>query len=77
MLQAAAAPAGPVLRPSIVTGPRSPRSCQPTPRQEEAVTDEHSVAITLPADVNQVDDTGYIWACLSEAAEPDVCDLGR
>ncbi len=34
------------------------------------MTEEHSVAVTLPADVNQVDDTGYVWAFLSEAAEP-------
>jgi len=33
------------------------------------VTEEHSVAVT--ADVNQVDDTGYVWAFLSEAAEPN------
>jgi len=29
------------------------------------------VAVTLPADVNQVDDTGYVWEFLSEAAEPN------
>ncbi len=26
--------------------------------------------ITLPADVNQVDHTGYVWAHLSDAVEP-------
>ena len=26
--------------------------------------------VTLPADVNQVDDTGYVWAFLGDAAEP-------
>jgi len=35
------------------------------------VTDQNGVAVTLPADVNQVDDTGYVWAFLSEAAEPN------
>lgn len=29
-----------------------------------------SVTVTLPADVNQVDETGYVWAFLSESAEP-------
>ncbi|MBN4047615.1 hypothetical protein JYT71_01255, partial [Acidimicrobiaceae bacterium AH-315-P05] len=28
------------------------------------------VAVTLPADVNQVDETGYVWAFLSDSAEP-------
>ena len=30
-----------------------------------------SVVVTLPADVNQVDETGYVWAFLSDADEPD------
>lgn len=34
------------------------------------MTEQNSVAVTLPADVNQVDETGYVWAFLSEAAEP-------
>ena len=29
----------------------------------------HDVAVTLPADVNQVDETGYVWAFLSDAPE--------
>jgi hypothetical protein len=29
-----------------------------------------AVRLTLPADVNQVDDTGYVWAFLSDADEP-------
>lgn len=29
------------------------------------------VLVTLPADVNQVDETGYVWAFLSDADEPD------
>jgi len=29
------------------------------------------VLVTLPADVNQIDETGYVWAFLSEADEPD------
>ncbi len=35
------------------------------------MTEQNSVAVTLPADVNQVDETGYVWAFLSEAAEPN------
>lgn len=35
------------------------------------MTDHHDVAVTLPADVNQVDETGYVWAFLEDAAEPD------
>jgi hypothetical protein len=29
-----------------------------------------SVVVTLPADVNQLDDTGYVWAFLRDAGEP-------
>lgn len=29
------------------------------------------VTVTLAADVNQVDDTGFVWAFVSDAAEPD------
>lgn len=29
------------------------------------------INVTLPADVNQVDETGYVWAFLGEATEPD------
>lgn len=39
--------------------------------------EQSNVAVTLPADVNQVDDTGYVWAFLSEARNLTVCDLGR
>ena len=35
------------------------------------MTEQKSVGVTLPADVNQVDETGYVWAFLSEAAEPN------
>ncbi len=28
------------------------------------------VKVTLPADVNQVDESGYVWAFLSDADEP-------
>ena len=34
------------------------------------MNDHQNVSITLVADVNQVDDTGYVWALLSDAAEP-------
>ena len=30
-----------------------------------------TVAITLPADVQQIDETGHVWAFLDEAASPD------
>jgi hypothetical protein len=29
------------------------------------------ITVTLPADVNQVDDTGFVWAFLSSAGEPE------
>ena len=29
------------------------------------------VVVTLPADANQVDDTGTVWALLGDAPEPD------
>ncbi|MEQ8717315.1 MAG: hypothetical protein RIE08_06860 [Acidimicrobiales bacterium] len=29
------------------------------------------IMVTLPADVNQVDDTGLVWALLSHAGEPE------
>jgi hypothetical protein len=32
---------------------------------------DRDVVVTLPADVNEVDETGYVWAFLSEAAEPE------
>lgn len=35
------------------------------------MTDQHDVAVTLPADVNQVDETGFVWSFLDDAAEPD------
>jgi hypothetical protein len=31
---------------------------------------ERKVIVTLAADVNQVDDTGFVWAFLSDSAEP-------
>ena len=30
-----------------------------------------TIQVTLPADVQQVDETGYVWALLAEAAEPE------
>ncbi len=29
------------------------------------------IVVTLPADVNQVDQTGFVWAFLSDAREPE------
>ncbi len=34
------------------------------------MNNDTTVAVTLPADVNQVDETGYVWAFLSDSAEP-------
>ncbi|MDY7105911.1 MAG: hypothetical protein S0880_32395 [Actinomycetota bacterium] len=35
------------------------------------MTTSCEITVTLPADVNQVDDTGFVWAFLSDAAEPE------
>ncbi|MGH9166256.1 MAG: hypothetical protein ACRD02_00230 [Acidimicrobiia bacterium] len=35
------------------------------------MTKPHRVVITLPADVQQVDDTGFVWSFLDEATEPE------
>jgi hypothetical protein len=35
------------------------------------VTEHHDVAVTLPADVNQIDETGFVWAFVDDAAERD------
>jgi len=35
------------------------------------VSSSNDVTVTLPADVNMVDETGYVWTFLHEAAEPD------
>lgn len=33
---------------------------------------EHdNVAVTLPADFQQIDDTGFVWSFLDEAGEPE------
>lgn len=32
---------------------------------------DSEVVVTLPADVNMVDETGYVWTFLHEASEPD------
>lgn len=34
------------------------------------MSNDKTVAVTLPADVNQVDETGYVWAFLSDSADP-------
>ena len=31
---------------------------------------ERKVIVTLPDDANQVDETGFVWAFLSESADP-------
>lgn len=40
------------------------------------MTEANYVAVTLPADVNQVDDTGFVWAFLSDADEPERVVVG-
>ena len=35
------------------------------------MSSSNDVTVTLPADVNMVDETGYVWTFLHEAAEPD------
>jgi hypothetical protein len=34
------------------------------------MSEHRDVAVTLPADVQQVDQTGFVWAFLDAAAEP-------
>lgn len=40
------------------------------------MTEHQSVAVTLPADVQQVDQTGYVWSFLDDAAEPERVQQG-
>jgi hypothetical protein len=40
------------------------------------MTEQETVNVTLPADVNQVDETGYVWAFLSESVEPTRVQVG-
>lgn len=35
------------------------------------MSSENPVRISLPADVNEVDDTGFVWAFADTAAAPD------
>ena len=35
------------------------------------MTSENGVVVTIPADVQMIDETGYVWTFLHEAAEPD------
>lgn len=35
------------------------------------MTQSTDVVVTLPADVNMVDETDYVWTFLHEASEPD------
>lgn len=35
------------------------------------MTCEPGVVVTLPADVQQVDETGYVWAHLDDSPRPD------
>lgn len=35
------------------------------------MTTSHDTTVTLPADVQQIDETGYVWSFLDSAAEPE------
>lgn len=35
------------------------------------MNDETSVRISLPADANEIDDTGYVWTFADTATEPE------
>jgi hypothetical protein len=40
------------------------------------MSDRATVIVTLPADVGQIDQTGYVWTFLDEADEPDRVQTG-
>jgi len=40
------------------------------PRDEDETVTHASVVVTLPADANQVDETGNVWAFLPDAGDP-------
>lgn len=40
------------------------------------MTERDDVVVTLPADVQQIDDTGFVWAFLDEADEPERVQQG-
>jgi len=35
------------------------------------MSDPRTIVVTLPADVQQIDDTGYVWAFLDTATAPE------
>lgn len=35
------------------------------------MTNENGVVVTIPADVQMIDETGWVWSFLHEASEPD------
>lgn len=40
------------------------------------MSERENVAVTLPADVQQIDHTGFVWAFLDEADEPERVQAG-
>lgn len=40
------------------------------------MSDESAVVVTLPADVQQIDQTGYVWAFLDGATAPERVQVG-
>lgn len=43
---------------------------EPVSREEATMSERTNVAVTLPADVTQIDETGFVWAFLSDSSEP-------
>lgn len=35
------------------------------------MTSDSGIVVTIPADVQMIDETGYVWTFLHEASEPD------
>jgi len=35
------------------------------------MTSDNGIVVTIPADVQMIDETGYVWTFLHEASEPD------
>lgn len=41
------------------------------------MSDAKPVNVALPADVHQINETGYVWSVLEEADDPDRVQVGR
>src|SRR5690606_30043763 len=49
---------------------------QPALREEAAMSNTSDIVVTLPADVQQIDQTGFVWAFLDEAVAPERVVVG-